>query len=307
MTERKVLARRTLGSGPPADLLFGEIAYSDGDKQFYVGRPESEAPTTFQGDLDLTPITEELAQLAATTNNQGTAIAALAASDSAQNTSIATLGSGLITLNNSQTIQGEAIATLQARPIVHGFTYDQQAEPISPPVGATWRERSVGGLILNVWEWTGSVWAEPMPRSIQEIRTTNLTATAINTFVSLIPPRLSRCSRILTLEAVLTVQTSAAATWDETNYYDFAVSGRGININGELVGSIHVGTLKGSSTPGAHRPLSLTIPINEVLLLPQATNTGTPRLVRFNVASTKFNTAPDLLTPVATINYKGVR
>lgn len=31
--------RRTLGSGPPSDLLFGEIAYSDADQTLYIGRP----------------------------------------------------------------------------------------------------------------------------------------------------------------------------------------------------------------------------------------------------------------------------
>ncbi len=42
--------------------------------------------------------------------------------------------------------------------IPYGFTYDQQAEPSSPAAGATWRERSAGGLILGQWEWTGSLW-----------------------------------------------------------------------------------------------------------------------------------------------------
>ena len=31
--------RRTLGSGPPPDLLFGEPAYSDADGLLHVGRP----------------------------------------------------------------------------------------------------------------------------------------------------------------------------------------------------------------------------------------------------------------------------
>jgi len=38
------------------------------------------------------------------------------------------------------------------------FTYDQQAEPVGPAVGATWRERSAGGLIVGEWEWSGSLW-----------------------------------------------------------------------------------------------------------------------------------------------------
>lgn len=40
----------------------------------------------------------------------------------------------------------------------NGFTYDQQSEPISPTAGQTWRERSAGGLIIEEWEWSGSVW-----------------------------------------------------------------------------------------------------------------------------------------------------
>ncbi|MBW4486123.1 MAG: hypothetical protein KME14_26670 [Tildeniella torsiva UHER 1998/13D] len=40
----------------------------------------------------------------------------------------------------------------------YGFTYDQQAEPSGPAAGATWRERSAGGLILGEWEWSGSLW-----------------------------------------------------------------------------------------------------------------------------------------------------
>jgi len=32
--------RRTLGSGPPPSMEFGELAYSDTDSQLYVGRPD---------------------------------------------------------------------------------------------------------------------------------------------------------------------------------------------------------------------------------------------------------------------------
>ena len=43
--------------------------------------------------------------------------------------------------------------------IASGFTYDQEAAPSSPTAGQTWRERTAGGLIVEQWEWTGSVWA----------------------------------------------------------------------------------------------------------------------------------------------------
>jgi hypothetical protein len=47
---------------------------------------------------------------------------------------------------------------------VSGFTYDQQAEPSSPTAGETWRERTAGGLIVESWQWSGSVWTELIPR-----------------------------------------------------------------------------------------------------------------------------------------------
>lgn len=38
------LQRRTQGSGPPPDLLYGEIAYSDADQTLYIGRPAGLPP-----------------------------------------------------------------------------------------------------------------------------------------------------------------------------------------------------------------------------------------------------------------------
>ena len=38
MTTERYRHRRTRGSGPPPDLLWGEIAYSDGDESIHVGR-----------------------------------------------------------------------------------------------------------------------------------------------------------------------------------------------------------------------------------------------------------------------------
>jgi hypothetical protein len=62
--------------------------------------------------------------------------------------------SGLATVATSG-----AYADLSGRPTIPaGFTYDQQAEPVGPASGATWRERSAGGLILGEWEWSGSLW-----------------------------------------------------------------------------------------------------------------------------------------------------
>ncbi|MFQ4139631.1 hypothetical protein PGN35_025305 [Nodosilinea sp. PGN35] len=113
--------RRTPNSGPPEGLLFGELAYSDGDQQLYVGRPSPAPPATFGGNP----------------TDYGPAIATLTTSDAAQ---------------------AAALATLQAQTVTYGFTYDQQDEPSSPAVGSTWRERSSGGLIVAEWEWSGSLW-----------------------------------------------------------------------------------------------------------------------------------------------------
>jgi hypothetical protein len=56
--------RRTPNSGPPTGLLFGELAYSDGDQQLYVGRDTEEAPTVFRSDLsDLEQAVEDLFSL----------------------------------------------------------------------------------------------------------------------------------------------------------------------------------------------------------------------------------------------------
>ncbi|MGB5974514.1 MAG: hypothetical protein WBG38_14415 [Nodosilinea sp.] len=67
MTAIRVQARRTAASGPPPNLLFGELAYSDGDRQLYVGRPDSISPTIFQSDLS--PIYNAIAALQAQVNS----------------------------------------------------------------------------------------------------------------------------------------------------------------------------------------------------------------------------------------------
>lgn len=62
--------------------------------------------------------------------------------------------SGLATVATSG-----AYADLSGKPTLsYGFTYDQQGEPAGPAAGATWRERSAGGLIVGEWEWSGSLW-----------------------------------------------------------------------------------------------------------------------------------------------------
>lgn len=38
--------RRTLGSGPPPDLQFGELAYSNADQRLWIGRPTGQPPAS---------------------------------------------------------------------------------------------------------------------------------------------------------------------------------------------------------------------------------------------------------------------
>jgi hypothetical protein len=53
--------RRTLGNGPPPDLLFGELAYSDGDGLIHVGRPDGTARSFAPGEAG--PHTHDYAAL----------------------------------------------------------------------------------------------------------------------------------------------------------------------------------------------------------------------------------------------------
>lgn len=54
MSGLRLRVKRTLDDGPPENLLFGEVAYSDGDGQLYVGRPDSAPPTIFKSDASPT-------------------------------------------------------------------------------------------------------------------------------------------------------------------------------------------------------------------------------------------------------------
>ncbi|MBD2107424.1 hypothetical protein [Nodosilinea sp. FACHB-13] len=59
MTEREIQLRRTLGSGPPDDLVFGEAAFSDVDLVLYVGRAnEDDPPAAFQSQLNVETTTQ---------------------------------------------------------------------------------------------------------------------------------------------------------------------------------------------------------------------------------------------------------
>ena len=189
----RLRAKRTLGSNPPADLLFGELAYSDANKRLYIGRADG-SPCTFESDLSLSPITDGLAAIEAEQGTQNDAIDLLNAASNSQADAISLLATTASTQNDSiealttnDAVQDTAIATLNTitsgqaatlaalAPVASSgsysdltgkpslaFTYDQQAEPSAPAAGATWRERSsAGGLIVGQWEWlsTYAVWA----------------------------------------------------------------------------------------------------------------------------------------------------
>ncbi|PSR12329.1 hypothetical protein C8255_26750 [filamentous cyanobacterium CCP3] len=86
----RLRAKRTLGSNPPADLLFGELAYSDTNKRLYIGRSDG-SPCTFESDLSLSPITDGLAALETSQGAQDSAIALLATTASDQGDVISSL------------------------------------------------------------------------------------------------------------------------------------------------------------------------------------------------------------------------
>jgi hypothetical protein len=189
MTAFRVQAKRTTNSGPPPDLEFGELAYSDADQNLYVGRADSDdPPTTFEGNT--TDYGPAIALLNAASDSQADAIGALATSTSTLNGALVSLAadvqialgtkandadlavvaksgaygdlSGLPTLFSGAygdltelpTLFSGVYGDLTGKPTIpHGFTYDQQTEPSSPPAGATWRERSAGGLVVGQWEW----------------------------------------------------------------------------------------------------------------------------------------------------------
>jgi hypothetical protein len=157
--------KRTPNTGPPAGLLFGELAYSDGDQQLYVGRDTEEEPTTFRAGLG-----DVAGQLAALETSQGTqdeSIALLNASSNSQADAISLLATTTST-------QGDAIAALAtdveelqaAPPPVTGWDYIGAIEPVAPAVGFTWWEK-VDGVTVGRWDWTGSLWVALAVNSVQ--------------------------------------------------------------------------------------------------------------------------------------------
>lgn len=189
MTEREIRLRRTQGSGPPSDLAFGEGAFSDADKAIYVGRfDEEEPPVMFPSDF----------------STYQAAIAALLLNDEAQDTAIAALA--------ASSFSG-AYGDLSGRPTIpYGFTYDQQAEPSGPAAGATWRERSAGGLIVGEWEWTGSVWCSLHRTTVSSV-VANGAATAYPTLYFEAP----RCL-FVQCRVVINPVGNPATPFDSSNY-----------------------------------------------------------------------------------------
>lgn len=162
--------RRTPASGPPAGLLFGEIAYSDADQLLHVGRvAPTDPPASFGGNpTDYGPaiatLTTDLSTLDTTTGEQATAIASFASALTTQAAAIETLEETQFSgaygdLTGLPTLFSGAYGDLAGKPAIpYGFTYSQSAEPSSPDIGATWQELS-SGLTIGLWMWTGSLWA----------------------------------------------------------------------------------------------------------------------------------------------------
>jgi hypothetical protein len=123
----RLRAKRTTGSGPPAGLLFGELAYSDADEELHVGRADPTAPPAKIGgnrtdygpaiaDLEqgLTEAGESFALFQLNQLTQAGEIADLNTSQGTQDTAIAAAAAGVASLTTSQGTQDTAIAAAAA-------------------------------------------------------------------------------------------------------------------------------------------------------------------------------------------------
>lgn len=239
MTEREIRLRRTVGSGPPSDLAFGEAAFSEDDEAIYVGRfDEEDPPVVFHSDY----------------------------SDFE-----------------------DAIAALQAYAVINkGFTYDQQVEPSGPATGATWRERSGGGLILGEWEWSGSAWI-----GLQKHWSSLITpAGALSASTVVAAELLVPFYGVMLLERVV-FNYALVATPDATNYWQIMFS----MVN-------YAGSAGATGNPEAATTLTLnTTNTAEV----SQTHNLLVTAGRARIKATKFAAAPNLARIVMLYQWRAVR
>ncbi|MBE9157690.1 hypothetical protein IQ265_12760 [Nodosilinea sp. LEGE 06152] len=183
MADFRLRARRTIASGPPPNLLFGEMAYSDADQKFYIGRADTEQPpATFDGtptdysgaiaglEQGLIETGESLSVVQLNQLSQAGAIAALSTdlatlvtSNATQDTAIAALGTAtgnqaaaIATLATSDAAQAQAIAVLNAA-IDRPWHYVGSTEPLTPHAGFKWWEVTSSGASVEQWEWDADV------------------------------------------------------------------------------------------------------------------------------------------------------
>ncbi|MBE9155381.1 hypothetical protein IQ265_00775 [Nodosilinea sp. LEGE 06152] len=339
MTAFRVQAKRTTASGPPAELEFGEVAYSDADQQFYVGRANpalppstfgaTEAPlatVAFSGDYsdlnDAPPdygpaiaaltssdaaqgtaidgLAADIALLDSSQTTQDLAIAAIEADEDAQNAAIATLATttgdqaqAIAALNTSQTAQNTAIATLQTRPLTYGFTYDQQTEPTTPAAGATWRERSAGGLILGEWEWSGSLWL-----SVSEYD-----SGGVPEFGNIANSTIFRAAlpfNCLLKRAVLRV--GRPSTYNSNSYYNFQVRGVGPSTTISIGSSFAANTTQILATPSG---TTFEVGINLESVFNPLVGGNTPLFVWTETST--FGSPSQLVRGAAVYSYRKIR
>ncbi|MEA5448353.1 hypothetical protein VB780_07225 [Leptolyngbya sp. CCNP1308] len=119
--------------------------------------------------------------------------------------------SGLATVATSG-----AYSDLSGPPAIpYGFTYDQQVEPAGPATGATWRERSAGGLILGEWEWLAD-FAEWVAIGSYDIMGLSLAGSGANSFTV----KNFQSKKRLIQTVSLLVQTTSG-TFDGSNFQTF--------------------------------------------------------------------------------------
>lgn len=140
-----------------------------------------------------------------------------------------------------------------------GFTYDQQGEPLSPATGATWRERSAGGMTLGQWQWSGSLWLGPRQKIPAMLPAGNYAAVTVAAAPIFLFQNFPHSPHKHLVESVILHGRTTGIPINATNYYAVAVEQRG-DATTRIVFPTPVTTQL--SSEGA---VNMVIPINQFL------------------------------------------
>jgi hypothetical protein len=172
------------------------------------------------------------------------------------------------------------------------FTYDQSATPSSPSIGQTWRERASNGSIIEDWEWNGFYWlSKPILLLTPETSTgTQFTASAAEALrIWNIPTK--KADQIIYITKVGVSGRAEGAT-TATDYWEFTVTQR--RGSGTQVAITGMPTLRINTALSAFSSFRVfSADLGIALTAGEGTSTGATR--GFNLATTKFGAAPNLL------------